>query len=65
MLQKHEKAKILGLLLLDDDAAGKDAKTQLTEFFKGQQSPVSAATYPPHEAPKQLKAKGYVWRVEL
>ncbi len=65
LLQKHEKAKILGLLLLDDDAAGKDAKTQLTEFFKGQQSPVSAATYPPHEAPKQLKAKGYVWRVEL
>ncbi|MBS4673561.1 ATP-dependent nuclease [Aeromonas hydrophila] len=65
LLQKHEKTKVLGLLLLDDDPAGKEAKNQFTEFFKGQQSTVSAATYPPHDAPKKLKLKGYIWRVEL
>ncbi|ANU36684.1 hypothetical protein VSVS05_01559 [Vibrio scophthalmi] len=65
LLQKHEKDKILGLLLLDDDDAGKEAKKQLTDFFSGQKSSVGAATYPPHDIPKQLKDKGYVWKVEL
>jgi energy-coupling factor transporter ATP-binding protein EcfA2 len=65
LLQKHEKDKILGLLLLDDDDAGKEAKRQLTEFFSGQKSSVSAATYPPNKTPMQLKSKGYVWKVEL
>ncbi|MEG3695268.1 AAA family ATPase [Vibrio coralliirubri] len=65
LLQKHEREKILGLLLLDDDDAGKDAKKQFTEFFASQQSNVSANTYPPSSVPKQLKLKGYVWKVEL
>ncbi|WP_318441651.1 ATP-dependent nuclease [Photobacterium leiognathi] len=65
LCQKHEKTKILGLLLLDDDSAGKEAKKQFTDFFSGQPSTVSAVTYPPHEAPKVLKNKGYTWKVEL
>ncbi|HBC3930137.1 TPA: AAA family ATPase [Vibrio parahaemolyticus] len=65
LLQKHAKTKVLGLLLLDDDDAGKDAKKQFTQSISSQQTTVSAATYPPHDAPKQLKEKGYVWKVEL
>ncbi|WP_240152987.1 ATP-dependent nuclease [Photobacterium alginatilyticum] len=65
LLQKHENDKVLGLLLLDDDDAGKEAKKQFTEFFSSQQSTVSAATYPPHDAPKELKRKGFAWKVEL
>lgn len=65
LLQKHEKNKVMGFLLLDDDDAGNDAKKRFTESISGQQTTVSAATYPPHDEPKQLKDKGYVWKVEL
>ncbi|MGI2133305.1 ATP-dependent nuclease [Shewanella baltica] len=64
LLQKHERDKILGLLLLDDDDAGNEAKKQLTAF-SDKKSTVSAASYPPNDTPKQLKQKGYVWKVEL
>lgn len=65
LLQKHEKKKVVGFLLLDDDDAGKEAKKQFTESIGNQQATVYSATYPPHDAPKQLKDKGYVWKVEL
>ncbi|BCV41355.1 ATP-dependent nuclease [Shewanella algae] len=65
LLQKHEKNKVPGLLLLDDDEAGNTAKKQFTEYFKSQQSTVSTATYPAHDEPKRLKSRGYAWRGEL
>lgn len=65
LLQKHEKSKVLGLLLLDDDDAGKEAKKHFTQSITSKQTIISAETYPPHDTPKQLKQKGYVWKVEL
>ncbi|UML94262.1 ATP-dependent nuclease [Shewanella xiamenensis] len=65
LLQKHAKEKIQGLLLLDDDEAGKSASRNFTDFFAGQTSMVKAITYPPSSAPKTLIRKGYTWKVEL
>ncbi|MEF1168870.1 ATP-dependent nuclease [Vibrio campbellii] len=65
LMQKHEKDKIPALLLLDDDESGKDAKKQLTSFLNGSKVNINGLTYPPNETPKQLKLKGYVWKVEL
>ncbi|MGL5471175.1 MAG: hypothetical protein ACRDCT_23880, partial [Shewanella sp.] len=65
LLQKHAKEKIQGLLLLDDDEAGKSATRNFTDFFAGQTSMVQAATYPPSDIPKILIKKGYIWKVEL
>lgn len=65
LLQKHNPNKILGLLLLDDDPSGKEAKRQLTDIFASKPSNVFAETYPPNNISKELKSKGYIWKVEL
>lgn len=65
LIQKHNVNKILGLLLLDDDPAGRQAKKNLTEAFASKASSVSASTYPPNTIAKVLKSRGYTWKVEL